>query len=127
MQPLTPEAVAAVDSTAQAEDIVDLAVHLRDALWRVESPAVAPIAAPGGLVVAGMGGSAVGGRLAAAAIGPRLARPVLVADGYALPGWVGPDTLVLCSSYSGGTEETLAAYDDAAARGAQRVVATTGG
>ena len=127
MSSLTPEAVAAVDSTSQAEDIGDLAVHLRDALWRVESAAIAPIEAPGGLIVAGMGGSAVGGRLAAAAIGPRLARPMIVSDGYALPGWAGPDTLVLCSSYSGGTEETLAAYDDAVERGAQRVVATTGG
>ena len=52
---------------------------------------------------------------------------MVVADDYALPGWAGPDTLVLCSSYSGGTEETLSAYDDAVERGAQRVVATTGG
>jgi glucose/mannose-6-phosphate isomerase len=74
-----------------------------------------------------MGGSAVGGRLAAGAIGARLRRPMVVADGYALPGWAGPDTLVLCSSYSGSTEETLAAYDDALSRGAPRLVATTGG
>jgi glucose/mannose-6-phosphate isomerase len=127
MTALTPHAVAAVDTTGQAEDIGDLAVHLRDALWRVESAAIAPIDAPGGLVVAGMGGSAVGGRLAAAAIGPRLARPMIVADDYALPGWAGPDTLVLCASYSGGTEETLSVYDDAVERDTQRLVATTGG
>jgi glucose/mannose-6-phosphate isomerase len=127
MSSLTREAVAAVDTTGQAEDIVDLGVHLRDALWRVESAGLAAVDAPGGLIVAGMGGSAVGGRLAAGTIGPRLRRPMVVADGYALPGWAGPDTLVLCSSYSGGTEETLAAYDDAGERGAQRIVATTGG
>jgi len=127
MTALTPDAVAAVDTTGQAEDIGDLAVHLRDALWRVESAAIAPIEAPGGLIVAGMGGSAVGGRLAAAGIGSRLARPMIVAEEYVLPGWIGPETLVLCSSYSGRTEETLSAYDDAVARGAQRLVATTGG
>ena len=127
MSALAPEAVAAVDSTGQAEDIGDLAVHLRDALWRVESAAIVPLEAPAGLIVAGMGGSAVGGRLAVAAIGSRLVRPMVVADSYALPGWAGPETLVLCSSYSGGTEETLSAYDDAVERGAQRVVATTGG
>ena len=121
------EAIAAVDSTGQADDIVDLGVHLRDALWRVESAGLAPVDAPGGLIVAGMGGSAVGGRLAVAGLGGRLKRPMVVADDYRLPGWAGPDTLVLCSSYSGGTEETLAAYDDAAARGAPRLVATTGG
>jgi glucose/mannose-6-phosphate isomerase len=120
-------AVAAIDSTGQAGEIVGLAGHLRDALWRVDSARIAPLDARGGLVVAGMGGSAVGGRLAAGALGSRLRRPLVVADDYELPGWAGPDTLVLCSSYSGGTEETLAAYDAAVERGAQRVVATTGG
>ena len=127
MTALDRAAVAAVDSTGQADEILDLAEHLQDALWRVESAAIARADAPGGMIVAGMGGSAVGGRLALGAIGARLRRPLAVADGYALPGWAGPDTLVLCSSYSGMTEETLAAYDDARERGAPRIVATTGG
>ncbi|HEY6692898.1 MAG TPA: bifunctional phosphoglucose/phosphomannose isomerase [Solirubrobacteraceae bacterium] len=127
MGSLDVDAVAAVDSTGQAEDMLDLAVHLRDALWRVDSASIGAIDAPGGLIVAGMGGSAIGGRLASGAIGARARRPIVVADNYALPGWAGPETLVLCSSYSGATEETLSAYDDAAERGAQRVVATTGG
>jgi glucose/mannose-6-phosphate isomerase len=126
MTALDRTAVAAVDSTDQAAEIVALGDHLEDALWRVESATLVP-AARGGMIVAGMGGSAVGGRLAAGAIGPRLRRPLAIADGYTLPGWAGPDTLVLCSSYSGGTEETLAAYADAAERGAARIVATTGG
>jgi glucose/mannose-6-phosphate isomerase len=127
MAALDRAAVAAVDSTGQAAEILDLAVHLRDALWRVDSAAITPVDAAAGLVVAGMGGSAAGGRLALGAFGPRLRRPVVVSDGYTLPGWAGPDTLVLCASYSGGTEETLAAYDDAGERGAPRLVATTGG
>ena len=127
MAALDRAAIAAVDSTGQLGDVLDLPGHLRDALWRVDSAAIAPADAPGGLIVAGMGGSAIGGRLAAGALGARLRRPLVVADGYALPGWAGPDTLVLCSSYSGDTEETVSAYDDAAARGAPRLVATTGG
>jgi glucose/mannose-6-phosphate isomerase len=127
MAALDRAAVAAVDSTGQAGEIVDLGEHLSDALWRVDSVGLVPVDAPGGLIVAGMGGSAVGARLARGAIGGRLERPLVVADGYTLPAWAGPDTLVLCSSYSGGTEETLAAYDDASARGAPRLVATTGG
>jgi glucose/mannose-6-phosphate isomerase len=123
---LDAAAVAAVDSTGQAAEMLDLGDHLQDALWRVESAAIAPVDATG-MVVAGMGGSAIGGRLALGAIGARLKRPLAIADGYALPGWAGPDTLVLCSSYSGATEETLAAYDDALERGAPRIVATTGG
>jgi glucose/mannose-6-phosphate isomerase len=124
---LDAAAVAAVDSTGQAAEILDLPTHLRDALWRVDSAGIAPVDAPGGVLVAGMGGSAVGGRLALAALGRRLQRPFVVADSYALPSWVGAEHLVLCSSYSGGTEETLSAYDDALERGASRLVATTGG
>ena len=127
MSALDRAAVAAVDSSGQVAEILNLPEHLRDASWRFDSAGIAPADAPGGMIVAGMGGSAVGGRLANAAIGARARRPLAVADGYALPGWAGPDTLVLCSSYSGSTEETLSAYDDAAERGAPRLVATTGG
>ena len=47
--------------------------------------------------------------------------------GYGLPPWTSPNTTVLCSSYSGETEETLAAYEAAGVLGAHRIVATTGG
>jgi glucose/mannose-6-phosphate isomerase len=124
---LDRDAVAAVDSSGQLAEALDLPIHLRDALWRVESSGAAPVDAAGGAIVAGMGGSAIGGRLALGALGSRLSRPLSVWDGYGLPGWAGESTLVLCSSYSGGTEETLSAYDEAASRGAPRIVATTGG
>ena len=117
----------ALDSTGQLDEVLGLAEHLRDALWRVDSSGARPVDATGGVIVAGMGGSASGARLAQGALGPRLTRPLVVSDGYALPGWAGPSTLVLLSSYSGNTEETLAAYDDAAAREAPRIVASTGG
>jgi glucose/mannose-6-phosphate isomerase len=126
-RPLNAEAVAAVDSTGQAAEMCDLATHLRDALWRVDSAGLAPVDAPRGLVVAGMGGSAVGGRLALGALSGRARAPIAIADDYGLPGWVGEGTLVLCSSYSGATEETLACYDAARESGAAIVVATTGG
>ena len=79
MAALDPAAVAAVDSTGQAAEILDLPIHLRDALWRVDSAGVPSFDTPGGLIVAGMGGSAVGGRLALAALGGRLERPFVVA------------------------------------------------
>jgi glucose/mannose-6-phosphate isomerase len=119
--------IAAIDSTGQSAEICDLGTHLRDALWRVDSAGLTDFEAPGGLVVAGMGGSAIGGYLARGALHGRLRRPLLVSDGYNLPPWVGADTLVLCSSYSGSTVETLACYDDARTVGAAIVVATTGG
>jgi glucose/mannose-6-phosphate isomerase len=100
--------------------------HLRDALWRIETARAATMEAPA-TFVCGMGGSAIGGDLAAAALADRLTKPMLVARGYELPAWSPAGSAVLCSSYSGETEETLACYAGAEALGAQRLVATTGG
>jgi glucose/mannose-6-phosphate isomerase len=127
LAPLDRAAVAAVDSSGQAADITGLADHLLDALWRVEAANLRPVDTPGGLVIVGMGGSGVGGALARAALGPLLKRPLELARDETLPAWTGPDTLVLCSSYSGSTEETLAAYDAAGETGAPRVVSASGG
>jgi glucose/mannose-6-phosphate isomerase len=127
MAALDSAAVAAVDSTGQVADILALPDHLEDALWRVEAATLPVFDTPGGLIVAGMGGSGVGGALARAALWPRLARPFELARGAELPAWTGPETLVLCSSYSGNTEETLAAYDAAGEAGAPRVVCASGG
>jgi glucose/mannose-6-phosphate isomerase len=124
---LSRESIAALDGGGQLADALGLPEQLRDALWRVESAAIEPRDAPGGLIVAGMGGSAIGGALARAALGDRASRPIMVARGYALPAWTTPDATVLCASYSGNTEETLAAYEAAGALGAHRIVATTGG
>jgi glucose/mannose-6-phosphate isomerase len=126
-QELTRDAVAAVDRAGQIEDIVAWPDHLRDALWRVQSANLEPHDAPGGLIVAGMGGSSIGGALARAVLGDRASRPIVLARDYALPAWTTPDATVLCSSYSGETEETLAIYEAAGALGARRIVATTGG
>ncbi|MEA2132550.1 MAG: glucose/mannose-6-phosphate isomerase [Solirubrobacteraceae bacterium] len=125
--PLDSAAVAAVDTSGQAADILGLADHLLDALWRVEAAGLRSFDTPGGLVIAGMGGSGVGGALARAALRPQLSRPLELVRGDVLPAWTGPGTLVLCSSYSGNTEETLAAYDAAGAAGAPRVVSASGG
>jgi glucose/mannose-6-phosphate isomerase len=127
MSELSREAIARVDVSDQLGAVLALPEHLRDALWRVESAIMNEWDTPGGLVVAGMGGSAIGGALARAALGDHASRPIFVTRAYGLPPWTTPETTVLCASYSGNTEETLACYESAAALGAQRVVVTTGG
>jgi glucose/mannose-6-phosphate isomerase len=127
MNELSREAIARVDVSDQLGAVLALPEHLRDALWRVESAIMNEWDTPGGLVVAGMGGSAIGGALARAALGDHASRPIFVTRAYGLPPWTTPETTVLCASYSGNTEETLACYESAAALGAQRVVVTTGG
>ncbi|HEV3228631.1 MAG TPA: bifunctional phosphoglucose/phosphomannose isomerase [Solirubrobacteraceae bacterium] len=124
---LSREGIARVDSSGQLDDALSLPEHLRDALWRVDSAGLTPQDSPGGLVVAGMGGSAVGGALALAALGDHASRPIFAARAYGLPPWTTPDTTVLCASYSGDTEETLACFEAAGALGARRIVVTTGG
>jgi glucose/mannose-6-phosphate isomerase len=119
--------VAEVDVSGQFSEVLALPEHLRDALWRVESASLRPHDSPGGLVIAGVGGIVAGGALARAALGDGASRPIALARDYALPSWTTPDTTVLCMSYSGETEETLAAYEAAQALGARTVVMTTGG
>jgi glucose/mannose-6-phosphate isomerase len=108
------------------DDVLAIPDHLRDALWRVESARLEQ-GESAGLLICGVGGSAIGGDLAAAALGDRLARPLITVRGPALPSWATAEWTVLCSSYSGGTEETLACFAAAEALGARRVVASTGG
>ncbi|MDQ4047809.1 MAG: bifunctional phosphoglucose/phosphomannose isomerase [Actinomycetota bacterium] len=109
------------------EDVLAQPDQIAEALWRVEAADIPSRDLPGGLHICGMGGSAVGGDLAAAAIGRRATRPVRTVRGYAPEPWLGPDTLVLCSSYSGETQETLACFEAAGRAGAPRVALTTGG
>ena len=79
------------------------------------------------VVVAGMGGSAIGGDVTAALIQEELTVPFIISRGYQLPNWVDDHTLVICSSYSGDTEETLSALNDAQIRNALICSITTGG
>ena len=115
------------DPAGMLDDVLAQPDQLEDALWRVEAAGVPRRELDGGLVVAGMGGSAIGGDLAAAVVGERATHPIRTRRGYGLDPWTGPDSLILCASYSGETEETLACYDAARAIDAPRVVLTTGG
>jgi glucose/mannose-6-phosphate isomerase len=124
---LDRETIGRVDPTDQLTDVLAIPEHLRDALWKVESAGLEPWDSPGGLVVAGMGGSAIGGELARAILGDHASRPLLGARAYGLPPWTTPDTTVLCASYSGDTEETLGCYEAAGVIGARRVAVTSGG
>lgn len=79
------------------------------------------------ILIAGMGGSAIGGDLAAAVAAPKSPVPIVVRRGYDLPAYVDRQTLVIASSFSGNTEETLSAFQIARGRGCPLVAITTGG
>jgi len=79
------------------------------------------------IIVAGMGGSAIGGDFVRSYLANELTIPMYINRNYGLPRFVGADSLVIASSYSGNTEESLAAFEEAMSRGCKIVVATTGG
>ena len=118
------ERIGEHDSGDQLGAALALPEYLRDALWRFSSANLDPIES-NGLIVCGMGGSAIGGDLAGAALGNRLCKPLDVVRAYGVPPWTSPDRVIFCSSYSGNTEETIGCYAAAEAVGAQRIVATT--
>jgi glucose/mannose-6-phosphate isomerase len=80
------------------------------------------------VVVLGMGGSGVSGDVVQAVVEPRLPVPFRTIKSYGpLPEWIGRNTLVVAVSYSGSTEETLAALDEVHARGGRAVTVSSGG
>ncbi|MCK5577652.1 MAG: bifunctional phosphoglucose/phosphomannose isomerase [Dehalococcoidales bacterium] len=79
------------------------------------------------VVVLGMGGSAIGGDLAASLVAHEAKLPIIVNRQYQLPAFVDDRTLVIASSYSGNTEETLSSFGQALKTGARKLAITTGG
>ena len=122
------ERIRAADPEAMLARIKELPQQVRDA-WAIARRASLPPAYGDvrSVVVAGMGGSAIGGDLAAALVANELRIPMSVHRDYGLPAYVGRDTLVIASSYSGNTEETLSAFEEARKRGAKVIAITTGG
>ncbi len=79
------------------------------------------------IVFCGMGGSAIGAHLIKDILRHELKIPMFVCRQYTLPGFVGKTSLVVVSSYSGNTEETLSCFKEALKRGSAVVVISSGG
>jgi len=79
------------------------------------------------VVVLGMGGSAIGGDLIGGLLSGEACVPVIVSRDYDLPKYVDDQTLVIASSYSGNTEETISAFEQALETNAKKLAITTGG
>jgi len=102
--------------------------QVREALSIARQAALPTWAAkPDSVVLTGMGGSAAGGDFVKAIFDAEATVPFVVNRDYVLPNWVGAGTLVFVASYSGETEETLAAYHQARRKGANMIVVTSGG
>lgn len=121
------QAFAALDPQNMLAEINGLPDQLQ-AAWDLSQYQPLPPGPVRQVLIAGMGGSAIGADLLAAYARPVCSVPVLVHRDYGLPAWAsGPETLVVCSSHSGNTEETLSSFEEAARRGVPVLTLATGG
>lgn len=79
------------------------------------------------VLITGLGGSGIGGKIASTLVAGEAKLPIFTNNTYSIPGWVGEGTLVIASSFSGNTEETLAAARAALDAGAELACLTSGG
>ena len=117
----------AIDRSGMAARIEAIPDQIEQQLERLHGFHWQLPAAPEWLAVGAMGGSAIAAELSAALYDDRIPRPLLRVRDSAWPACVRSGGVALLSSYSGGTEETLALYREAGERQVHRVVMTTGG
>ncbi len=125
---ITPQQIKKLDKSNLLGSIELLGEQCAEA-WQEVKKIKIPAAYRGveNIVVSGMGGSALGGHLIQTLFADKLKKPLEIVRGYALPAYVGPKTLLILSSYSGNTEETLAAGREGQKRKAKILGLATGG
>lgn len=79
------------------------------------------------IIICGMGGSGIGGMIAKDILQDYITKPIEFIKGYKLPKYASKNTLVICSSYSGNTEETISLFEQAIDRKAEITVICSGG
>jgi glucose/mannose-6-phosphate isomerase len=123
-----PDSYSALDTDDMYRRVKDLSGQMADA-WKLSQAVSLPedLRRVQNVVVAGMGGSAIGGSLLEAYAAADMPIPISVWRGYGLPQYVNDRSLVIVASYSGNTEETLSAMNEAHTRGARMIAVTTGG
>lgn len=117
-----------VDSEGMIQQINGLPNQLIEAYQSGLSLPLPEVKGLQNVLVAGMGGSAIGADLVSSYVAGMCPVPVVVHRDYGLPAWArGAGTLVITSSHSGNTEETIEAFEQAIQRGCQVVSICTGG
>jgi glucose/mannose-6-phosphate isomerase len=126
--PARADIIARLDPSGMGARIEGLADQLRRGP-ALAAPALERLAPerPRRIVLCGMGGSAIAGELLASIVDREGAVPMHVVRHYEPPAWITPEDFLVFSSYSGETEETLAAYRALRSLSARSCVITTGG
>ena len=133
-----PDEVKKIDKSNMLSHCMKLPEYCEDAIKRakqVKIPKEVEISRkfsikygkPRNILIAGMGGSAIGGEMLRDWLRDRLPVPVEICRDYNLPAYANKDTLAFVISYSGETEETLSAFVDAIRRRCMTITITSGG
>ncbi len=125
MELFSQDAIQKLDSENMIEHINTLPDQLAFAWNLGKSYSLPEMPTAQHIIIAGMGGSAIAGDMIAAYAERTAAIPVTVIRDYTLPKW--QNALVICSSHSGNTEETLSIFDQAKAAGLPILAISTGG
>ncbi len=132
------EEVQKIDKSGMLKVYMKMPKHCRDAIQRAKGTKIPKkvkvsekitiqYKRPQHIIVAGMGGSAIGGEILRDWLRNRISIPIEVCRDYVLPAHANKDTLVFALSYSGNTEETLSAFVEAINRGCMTIAITSGG
>jgi glucose/mannose-6-phosphate isomerase len=123
-----PTDLRKMDPSGMLRIVSEMPQHVEKAI--IVSSSV-PIGVPGSgfkhVVVAGMGGSAIAGDVLRTLMEERASVPCVVVRDYASPVFIGRQTLLFCSSYSGNTEESLSQYENAKKKDAGIICLGSGG
>lgn len=109
------------------ELVQNFSKQLRAALDIAQKAIITPGRDFDNIVISGLGGSGIGGSVLAELVASTCPVPIVTNNDYFMPAFVGERTLVIISSYSGNTEETTSAMQQAIKRGANIVCITSGG
>ena len=108
--------------------ISDFTNHLRDAIEIAKTTNLNPkISEIRNVLICGLGGSGIGGSIVKDIVSTKASVPISATKDYSIPNFVDKHTLVIASSYSGNTEETLCAIEKCRDKKAEIAVITSGG
>ena len=124
------DGMTAGDPANMLAAVASSGAQMREAITTTDRELLAKISKgdqPRNILIAGLGGSGVGGDVLRAVVGQSIPVPIISERSHSLPGWVGPMDVVIGVSCSGMTEETLSTTAEAGRRGARVITIGAGG
>ena len=122
-----PKKFKEIDKSDMLGHLIKTSDYCQDAINRATNARVPEKVKPKNIIIAGMGGSAIGGEILQDWLREELPIPIEVCKDYVLPAYANEDTLFFANSYSGNTEETLSAFVEATRRKCMAIAITSGG